>query len=31
MIQRGDYTSIRVINHLPEVTSIHWHRLMFLM
>ncbi|WP_312887864.1 hypothetical protein [Bacillus stratosphericus] len=19
------------MNHLPEVTSIHWHRLMFLM
>ena len=23
----GDYISIRVINHLPEATSIHWHGL----
>lgn len=23
----GDYVNIRVINHLPEATSIHWHGL----
>ena len=23
----GDYISIRVINNLPEATSIHWHGL----
>ncbi|WP_257788401.1 multicopper oxidase family protein [Clostridium saccharobutylicum] len=23
----GDYVNIRIINHLPEATSIHWHGL----
>lgn len=26
-VYSGDYVNIRVINHLPEATSVHWHGL----
>lgn len=26
-VYHGDYVSIRVVNHLPEATSVHWHGL----
>ena len=26
-VNTGDYVNIRVINHLPEATSVHWHGL----
>lgn len=27
LVEYGDYVNIRVINHLPEATSVHWHGL----